>query len=60
MVTSDIQQVTTRCKAKQSEWDIQDEIRKEAKNWIEIANSKNVNRMQHDMQNMTIDNSQSK
>ena len=45
MVTTYVQQVTTRSKAKQSEWDIQEEVRKVGKEWVEEANSNNVSRM---------------
>ena len=44
MVTTYVQQVTTRSKAKQSEWDIQEEVRKVGKEWVEEANSNNVSR----------------
>ena len=45
MVTVEVQQVTTRSKAKQSEWDIQAEVRKASKEWVEEANNNNVARM---------------
>ena len=40
-----MQQVTACSKAKQSEWDIQEEVRKVAKEWVEEANNNNVARM---------------
>ena len=45
MVTGEVQQVTTQSKAKQSEWDIQEEVRKATKEWVEEANNNNVARM---------------
>ena len=45
MITVEVQPVTTRSKAKQSEWDIQEEVRKAAKEWVEEANNNNVARM---------------
>ena len=48
MVIPEIQQVTTRSKSKQSEWEIQEAVRKAAKEWIEEANQNNVNRMLQD------------
>ena len=37
-----MQQVTTRSKAKQSEWDLQEEVRKATKEWVNEANNINV------------------
>ena len=45
MVIVEVQQVTTRSMAKQSEWDIQEEIRKAVNEWVEEANNNNVARM---------------
>ena len=45
MVTVEVQQVTTRSMAKQSEWDIQEEVLKVANEWVEEANNNNVARM---------------
>ena len=45
MVLPEIQQVTTRSKGKQSEWEVQEVVWKEAKEWVEEANNKNVARM---------------
>ena len=42
-------QVTTRSKAKQSEWEVQELVRKAAKEWVEEANKNNVSRMVQDM-----------
>ena len=39
MVTTEVQQVTTRSKAKQSEWDLQEEVRKAAKEWVNKGNN---------------------
>ena len=48
MVVLEIQQVTTRSKGKQSEWEIQGAVRKAAKEWVEKANKNNVSRMLQD------------
>ena len=48
MVIPEVQQVTTRSKSKQSEWEIQEEVRKAAKEWVDEANQSNVNRMLQD------------
>jgi hypothetical protein len=48
MVIPEIQQVTTRSKSKQSEWEIQEAVRKAAKEWVEEANQNNENRMMQD------------
>ena len=48
MVMPEIQQVTTRSKGKQSEWEVQEVVRKPAKEWVEEANQNNVNRMKQD------------
>ena len=45
MVAPEIQQVTTRNKGKQSEWEVQDVVRKAAKEWVEEANKNNISRM---------------
>ena len=45
MVMPEIQQVTTRSKSKQSEWEIHEAIRKATKEWVEEANKNNVSRM---------------
>ena len=37
MVVLEIQQVTTRSKGKQSEWEVQEAVRKGAKEWVEEA-----------------------
>ena len=42
MVIAEVQQVTTRSKAKQFEWDIYEVVCKAAKEWIEEANNNNV------------------
>ena len=48
IVIPEIQQVTTRSKSKQSEWEIQEAIRKAAKEWVKETNQSNVNQMMHD------------
>ena len=48
MVIPEIQQVITRSKGKQSEWEIQEVVRKAAKEWVEEANKNNVSRMLQD------------
>ena len=48
MVMPEIQQVTTRSKSKQSEWEIQEVVQKAAKEWVEEANKNNVSRMLQD------------
>ena len=45
MVSPAIQQVTTRSKTKQSEWEVQEAVRKAAKEWVEEANKNNAARM---------------
>ena len=47
MVIPEIQQVTTRSKGKQLEWEIQEAVRKAAKEWVE-ANKNNASRMLQD------------
>ena len=41
MVTTKIQQVTSRSKTKQSEWEIQEAMCKTAKEWVEESNNNN-------------------
>ena len=48
IITADVQQVTTRSKAKTTEWEEQDGIRKAAQEWIAKANATNVARMQQE------------
>ena len=48
IITADVQQVTTRSKAKTVEWDEQDGIRKAAQEWVAKANAANVKRMRQD------------
>ena len=42
MVVPEIQQVTTRSKGKQSEWEVQETVWKAAKEWVKEANQTNV------------------
>ena len=44
-ITAEVQQVTTRSKAKTEEWEEKDEIWKTAKEWVTKANAANVERM---------------
>ena len=50
MVSPAIQQVTTRSKTKQSEWEVQEAVRKAAKEWVEEANKNNASRMLQEME----------
>ena len=50
-----VQQVTTRSKAKMVEWEEQDEIGKETKEWVAKANAVNVERMRQDVAPATTD-----
>mgnify|MGYP000559523662 CR=1 FL=1 len=45
MVTVEVQQVTTWSKTKQSDWEIQEAVRKVAKEWVDEANNNNVSSM---------------
>ena len=54
MVTPELQQVTTRSKSKQSEWEVQEAIGKSAKEWVEEANKKNASRMLQDMEEQNL------
>ena len=45
MVKAEVQQVTTKSKAKQSEWDLQEEVRKASKERVNEVNNTNVARM---------------
>ena len=56
MVTPELQQVTTRSKSKQSEWEVQEAIGKSAKEWVEEANKKNASRMLQDMEEQNLQN----
>ena len=49
IITADVQQVTTRRKAKTSEWEEQDGIRKAAQEWVTKANATNVARMRWEL-----------
>ena len=48
MVMLEIQQMTTRSKGKQSEWEVQEVLRKATKERVEEANQNNVHRMMQD------------
>ena len=48
MVTTKIQQVTSRSKTKQSEWEIQEALRKAAKKWVNESYYTDVARMLQD------------
>ena len=47
-ITTEVQQVTTRSQAKASEWEVQDDIRKATKFWVDKANEANIDRMHQD------------
>ena len=53
-IVVDVQQVTTRSKTQSTQWQIQDEVRQAAKEWIDNANKTNVERMHTEMQDITI------
>ena len=42
---ADIHQVTTRSKGKMAEWEAQEAIRKQATEWIEKANERNITKL---------------
>ena len=48
IITADVQQVTTRSKAKTAEWEEQDGIRKAAQEWVTKANAANIERMRQE------------
>ena len=48
IITADVQQVTTRSKAKTVEWEEQDGIRKATQEWVGKAVAANVERMRQD------------
>ena len=62
MVTAEVQQVTTRSKAKQSEWDVQEAVSKATKERVKEANNNNVTRMlqESNAPNVTADKSGSR
>ena len=49
---ADVQTVTTRSKAQTTQWQVQDEVRQAAKEWIDTANKNNVVRMQTEMRDV--------
>ena len=53
-ITTEVQQVIIRSKVMVSEWEVQEEIRKAAKVWIEKANKVNTIQMQQDMRSNLI------
>ena len=55
IITVEVQQITTRSKAKTAEWEEQDEIRKAAQEWMAKANAANVERMRQDAAPATSD-----
>ena len=57
MVSPTIQQVTTRSKTKQSEWEVQEAIRKAVKEWVEEANKNNASRMIQEMEEQNVQKS---
>ena len=46
----ELQQVTTRSKTKQSKWEVQEAVRKVAKEWVEEASKNNASHMLPDME----------
>ena len=48
-IMADVQQVTTCNKTQSTQWQIQDEVRQAAKEWIDKANQTNVDRMHTEM-----------
>ena len=48
-IMADVQNVTTCSKAQATQWQVQDEVRQAAKEWIDTANKNNVVRMQTEM-----------
>ena len=57
MVSPTIQQVTTRSKTKQSEWEVQEAVWKAAKEWVEEANKNNASRMLQEMEEQNVQKS---
>ena len=49
---ADVQTVTTRSKAQTTQWQVQDEVRQAAKEWIDTTNKNNVVRMQTEMRDV--------
>ena len=45
-IMADVQHVTTRSKTQSTQWQVQDEVRQAAKEWIDTANKTNIERMQ--------------
>ena len=50
----DVQHVTTRNKTQATQWQVQDEVRQAAKEWIDTTNKTNVEWMHTEMQDITI------
>ena len=57
-IMADVQTVTTRSKKQSTQWQIQDEVRQAAKEWIDTANQKNAERMQQEMRDVPGETSQ--
>ena len=55
IITTDVQQVATRSKAKTAEWEEEDGIRKVAQEWVAKANVANVERMRQESASGTIE-----
>ena len=49
---ADIQQVTTRSKGKATEWETQEAIQKQATEWVEKANKRNVEELEQQKENV--------
>ena len=55
IITTEVQQFTTRSKAKTAEWEEQDEIRKATQEWATKSNAANVERKRQDVTPATTD-----
>ena len=59
IITAEVQQVTAHSKAQRMQWKVQDEVWQATKDWIEKANNANVDSMNIEMKDITIDESPS-
>ena len=57
MASPAIQQVTTRKKTKQSQWEVREAVWKVAKEWVEEANKNNASRMLQEMEEQNVQKS---
>ena len=51
---SELKQVTTQRKAKQSQWEVQEVFWKATKEWVEEDNKNNISRIEHDMEEQNL------